>query len=398
MNREDHEDRVWKPISRICARLTRELAGIVNDVTDLIRTSLPSYSSIPLPEHRAAVRAQLQNRIAAISQHRELNTRELAAAADLAAVRAGQQIAIDELIAAYQSADEELWRLMTSEAGPDAAPLLPRVGELLLAATSATTTVMARAHNRVTRALDGTRLTLAHQFFELLDQAPGQPATAVAATQLGFDPEGTFVAVAWLPTEGIGVAAHEIVSGLLSPASIGVVRVVPGDRFEILVERDALDEDPTGVVDMLTPGRVGVGAPRPGLPGAASSLEDARSALEATTTLRPVLHYSSSWAEAAVLAQRERIRTLMTDTVLAARSNPRLVEAVEAFAASNMSISAAARAIHLHPNSLTYRLDRWFQLTGRDPRSFTQLFESVIACRLAESEILVGEHRKEAEA
>ena len=44
---------------------------------------------------------------------------------------------------------------------------------------------------------------------------------------------------------------------------------------------------------------------------------------------------------------------------------------------------AAARRLGLHPNSTMYRLARWHELTGWDPRTFRGLSLSLLACWLA---------------
>jgi sugar diacid utilization regulator len=60
-----------------------------------------------------------------------------------------------------------------------------------------------------------------------------------------------------------------------------------------------------------------------------------------------------------------------------------LAETVLAFAAGDMSVARAGEALHLHANSVTYRLQRWALLVGWDPRTFDGLIRSVAACRLA---------------
>ncbi|MHD0282236.1 helix-turn-helix domain-containing protein [Rhodococcus aetherivorans] len=67
---------------------------------------------------------------------------------------------------------------------------------------------------------------------------------------------------------------------------------------------------------------------------------------------------------------------------IAAR-HPHLAEAVSAFAQSGFSASAAARRLHLHPNSLAYRLERWQQLTGWDLRTVDGLVRSMVAPALS---------------
>lgn len=46
---------------------------------------------------------------------------------------------------------------------------------------------------------------------------------------------------------------------------------------------------------------------------------------------------------------------------------------ITAFVTADMSITSAASALHVHPNTVRYRLARIAQTTGLDPRTFTGL-------------------------
>ena len=52
-------------------------------------------------------------------------------------------------------------------------------------------------------------------------------------------------------------------------------------------------------------------------------------------------------------------------------------------ASHGFSVSAAARALHLHTNSLAYRLERWKQLTGWDFRTADGLLRSLASLKLS---------------
>ena len=54
---------------------------------------------------------------------------------------------------------------------------------------------------------------------------------------------------------------------------------------------------------------------------------------------------------------------------------------MDAFAAAGFSVSEASRTLAVHANTVAYRLDRWEELTGWDPRSFNGLVRSVAALR-----------------
>jgi DNA-binding PucR family transcriptional regulator len=45
-------------------------------------------------------------------------------------------------------------------------------------------------------------------------------------------------------------------------------------------------------------------------------------------------------------------------------------------AQNSFSVTATARTLNLHPNTVKYRLDRWTQLTGWDPRVLRGLLNS----------------------
>jgi sugar diacid utilization regulator len=42
----------------------------------------------------------------------------------------------------------------------------------------------------------------------------------------------------------------------------------------------------------------------------------------------------------------------------------------------------ARKPLYLHPNTVTYRLDRWQHLTGWNPRSLDSLLNSVVGLNL----------------
>ena len=50
-------------------------------------------------------------------------------------------------------------------------------------------------------------------------------------------------------------------------------------------------------------------------------------------------------------------------------------ETVRAFAAADLNVSSAAAAMHLHPNTVRYRLARIASASGHDPRTFAGLLE-----------------------
>lgn len=383
MIRENHEGGAeWGPISRMCRSVMAELPSIAATVEQFIREEVPAYEIVADSEHRYDVEGQLRNKLMALAERRPPSPEELSAVSVLAAKRAGQGIPIDALIAAYQAGDREIWRLAMERGEPAMAALMPELGRRMFEATSATTEVMARAHSRVARDIDGDRISLVHRLLDLVGDPNSGPEAAVTATQLGLRPADDFVGIVWLPDAGAEFAAHDIATALRDHGIDLVARPVAGGQLEMLAQGAAVDTVTTLVTSLLR-GRVGIGVGRRGLSGAAMSLGDARLAVQGCTPAQPVVRFEDEWPVVVILAQKERLQRLTRAAIEIAQANTHLAETVMAFADADMSIARTAARAHLHPNSVSYRLDRWSRLTGWDPRSFRGLVRSVTACRLA---------------
>jgi DNA-binding PucR family transcriptional regulator len=115
---------------------------------------------------------------------------------------------------------------------------------------------------------------------------------------------------------------------------------------------------------------------RQGLSGAAESITDAERALALAGHSGKIVDFSSDWLIATLLPQLDRLQPLMdaSQTV----TQPHYREAVQAYAQHGFSITVGARALRIHPNTMKYRLDKWEQLTGYDPRTLDGLLRSLL--------------------
>lgn len=80
---------------------------------------------------------------------------------------------------------------------------------------------------------------------------------------------------------------------------------------------------------------------------------------------------------------REQLWTFIGSAVEASRERPHLGETVEAFTEAGFLRQRAARRLHVHVNTVNYRLDRWAELTGLDVRSGQGLHHSMLALQLS---------------
>ena len=62
--------------------------------------------------------------------------------------------------------------------------------------------------------------------------------------------------------------------------------------------------------------------------------------------------------------------------------NASLVDTLRAYVETNFSLTGAARAMHVHNNTILYRLDRIRRLTGRDPRTPRDIVFLALSLRL----------------
>ncbi|MFE9632395.1 helix-turn-helix domain-containing protein [Streptomyces sp. NPDC006463] len=236
------------------------------------------------------------------------------------------------------------------------------------------TTAVSSGHHE---ALVGTWLDVSvvgQQLLNALDDSDASDADVRLVVQrLGMDPEGSFQAwVAPHPEDGsAGRLLHTHLSQ--QPGRCAVVRtdghlVVVGQRTDASAVEAALSEAGAAVV--------GVGLRRDGVSGARHSLGDARSVLRVTRHRPGVHRYASLWLFALAADSAATTQPLLQDALAAARAHPHLADAVRAFADHGFSVAAAARALHLHANTLTYRLERWHELTGLDYRDYMGLVTS----------------------
>jgi hypothetical protein len=165
------------------------------------------------------------------------------------------------------------------------------------------------------------------------------------------------------------------------------------DAWTVEVEHDGLRwllaEGPDAhLLDRAFPADVcaGIGLPRRGASGAARSVEDARQAYALAAAAGGPVSFGEEWVAATLLAHGDGLGPLCAPAVEVARRYPYLSDAVRAFAERGLSVVGAARSLHVHPNTVIYRLERWHRLTGWDARTFTGLSRSMAALAVGQTQ------------
>lgn len=375
----------WVAVAGLVEELLARMDDVSVLVTRQIREEISEYAGVPEEEHVAHVREQQSRMLQAIAAARAPDAEDLDRARRLGRRRATQGISVESVISAYHVGNRELWELLRAEPG-DAAPALPEVAALMWRSIHATSTVLAAAHADVTRTLHAEQVTLRHRLVELLvggSAASGEAADVAGA--LGFEPAGVFVAGCSDAAYWDGARVDALQQRLDRAPGTGVA-ARHADMVIAVAQHWTAEKLAAALAQPATGARVGLGAARPGLPGAATSVQDARRALAVTTAAHPVAVFDRDWLAATLLAARDELRPLIEAGLPGAVANPHLRETVRAYAAGRFSVTAAAARLGLHANTVAYRLERWRDATGWDARTLDGLLLSLVASWVVDHE------------
>ncbi|WP_280507816.1 PucR family transcriptional regulator [Nocardia flavorosea] len=372
----------WGPVIDVVDSVLHRLDTITDEAVARIRTELADFALVPYEEHREAVREQLRRRLIAFGERRTWNQDDLGEVRALARRRARQAIALDVVIRAYHVGDRELWRHLSAAPG-EVQKMLPELASLMLESLQSVTSTLALAHGSETRARDRIQMAVSQRLIDLLNtDTPDAEATRLAE-YLGFDSTRPFVGLAYVPGSGGSDSAAE--TGPQFADELIIARGGIGAVHVLVIQAD--DNSIAQVAESLATAafRVGVGSGHPGVAGAARSLRQAQVALSATSARNAVSRFGSDWLINCVMSLADLLDHDVYHAAEVAGVHPSLRETVIAFAEADMSITHCARRSHLHANTVVYRLGRWRELTGWDPRTFTGLTRSIAACALADS-------------
>ncbi len=191
--------------------------------------------------------------------------------------------------------------------------------------------------------------------------------------------------------DALGARAASFGLDFASPARVAVIDgelgelVAPhlltrrGDRTVALIQGD--------VRPLLGDARAGVGRPIDGMAGVPRSFRDAELALE-RVAYEPgarLLEYEDFDVCTLLLSEvpAGHIRAKVEDLLAPIRANPGLYEALVEYFARDMDVTATAEAMHVHPNTLRYRLARVEKLLGRSLRQPTTIADLTLALMAA---------------
>ncbi|MGR4879656.1 helix-turn-helix domain-containing protein [Streptomyces sp. LARHCF249] len=376
-------------IEEIREDLARRLAVAADRLADRTLAEDPAYAALlGRAELRERIHHNLRQAVEGLVRSSRGLPVELADARATGTLRAEQGLPLASLLRAYRSGGRLLWAALTEAVAAHDRSELPRLlpgAAALWDVLDQMTDAVSESYRRADAARAGRdRERRAALLDVLLDgaAAPDGPAAAEAAAQLGLPERGRF-AVVVVAADGSPGAA-ETATG--KPGSAGAPRVlwrIRADGETGLVE---LGHHPLeSVRELLAPLGVRAGVS----PVVEAPAELARAHRLAALALRTAPEsggprtalLDEGLPAALVAAQAElagRLRTVVLGPVLALPAEDRrlLLTTLGTWLACQGSTTYAAQRLYCHRNTVSNRLRRLEQLTGRslsDPRHVVEL-------------------------
>lgn len=321
-------------------------------------------------------------------EQRDLTDRELAFVRDHAVRSAERGVPLEALLRAHRQGQRVVVGAVVAaaEGGPADPAAALRLTERILGHADHVTTALSAAYLRARRPSTGS--SAARE--ELLSDTVAGTAGAAGpdrARALGIDWWAPHVVVCVVAAEGHAAVLPELADGLAAPAVPTAVR-----HDEVLVVAPVVDvsaeEVRHRVAAALTPAaRAGMGLPCLGLGAAPAAYAEARTALRLAEpgavaavgdlTAGRYLALTADGTAHRLIDPRVRA-TLEADLA----DGGVLAATLEAYLDADMHAPAAAALLHVHPNTVYYRLDKLTGTTGTRSRRVHDLHELLTALRI----------------
>lgn len=355
---------------------------------DAFIEQIPLYGHLPREQLEGEIldilRHNLRVFFSYLDQGRDPSEEELGTIRSSAARRAEERIPLEAVLTAYHLGALIGWRALREEAGPDEIGEVLDIAERVLLYTQSVTSAVAQAYVEERQAIYGeerdARRTLAEALLSgtsikgMAERAGHEPAPAyvVVAMEIGTSPDEKDVGVEGavasrrklrrLESE-LEARTKALALPMLTPAGgIVLLPALPEECDEVVADApkliDALSAAAGAEVVAGVAWRESADVPV----GADEAREVVRLAVEQgrTTgayTLDDVLLEFLLTRPSQAAEKLERVLDPLAD-------GPELIATLEGYFAADFDRRRAAANLHIHPNTLDYRLRRVAELTG----------------------------------
>lgn len=386
-----NDPRGWRQVrtggNTASAALFAELAGRVDELSDSgvsrIRSAVHEYADVADGRRELwwETRRHIQMMLVCLARQRSLTAEDLAHQR-LVGVRAAERgIALESVMHAIRLGCILVWdelRVTADHLGPSAARVLLDAAGPMWVSLDQLSSAVAAGH-RDTEALrqqDSRRLAAA--FLTALRRLPFRhDETESAARALDLDQDADFVFAVF--------AGHP----LDVTALVDVLMDDHATTFALRVGDQLSSNDEQGLAGALVRAgaqHVGIGLVRQGLAGARQSLLDAECAHAAAVAMGvQQCIFRKDWRACLTLQSAQQLQGVLADAVEAMTEHAELRNTVAVFLEEDASLVSTGRRLHLHPNTVAYRLARLADATGLDVRTSAGTADALAALALVAS-------------
>jgi len=385
---------------RVGAALAGRYVEIGDAVAARILEEIPDYRDAGpevINDLRAGATATIELLVQTFAEGSTIRREDLGFLRELAARRVHQGVSLEVFVHAYRVALLAYWDVCAEEA---TRMRIPRAAGFALAgsaieAVDIITTQAAEAYLREETRVRTQSGRAARDLVErLINGEPIDPGRRHRAAP-GLDPTGPMLTIVGRVEEttlAVGDALQLARDTLEDGMSLGATGPLIAIRHGELVAISAATA-PSAKADSLRAARrrtleehkidvrYGVSVPARGFPSVQQAYREATLSLSYTSASRPIVALDElSALECAVIGA-----TATTKAVIASKGvglcglspddRAAAVDTIRAFAAADLNVADAAQRMHVHPNTVRYRLQQIATRTGSDPRTFTGLVD-----------------------
>jgi hypothetical protein len=398
-------------IRRVGEALAGRYTEIGQTVTARIIDEIPGYRDVApevISDLRAGATATVELLARTFAEGSTVRREDVSVVRDLAARRVHQGVSLEEFVHAYRVALLAYWDACADEASRlgisrEAGFTLARSA---IDAMDIITTQAAEAYLREENRLRTQSGRAARDLVErLIHGQPIDPRRRHPAAP-GLDPTGQLLTVVGRveqTTLAVGDALQVSRDALEESMSLGIARPLATIRHGELVLISA-GTSPRAKIASLRAAReriieehnidvrYGVSIAPQGFATVQQAYREAALSLSYTSPSRPIVSLddlsslecaligATATTKAVIAAKGNNLRALPDDDRAAA------VETIRAFANADLNVAKAAAQMHVHPNTVRYRLQQIATKIGYDPRTFAGLVDLICILETTDNE------------
>ena len=387
-------------IRRVGEALAERYTEIGKATAARIADEIPGYRDAApelINDLRAGATATLEVLARTFAEGSTVRREDVGFVRELAARRVHQGVSLEVFMRAYRVALLAYWDACADEASRLG---ISREAGFALARSAidtmdTITTQAAEAYLREETRLRTQSGRAARDLVErLIDGQPMDPGRRHPAAP-GLDPTGQLLTVVGMvaqTTLAVGDALQLARDALEESMSLGTVGPLTTIRHGELVLISA-ESSPRAKIASLRAARqraidehnidvrYGVSVPSRGFASVQQAYREAALSLSYTSPSRPIVSLddlsslecaligATATTKAVIASKGNNLRALPDEDLAAA------VETIRAFSDADLNVAKAAQRMHVHPNTVRYRLQQIATKTGHDPRTFTGLVD-----------------------